>query len=102
MRYVDLSYGFLIKIIIIIIIIINCYNNRWYFDLVKGLAPIHLAAKHGQLDCLKAMVERYKVDINLQSETGWTPLHLAINTANKRKALRCVTYLLQNGADPSL
>ena len=69
--------------------------------LLQGLGPIHLAAKHGQLDCLRTMVEKYKTDVNLQSETGWTPLHLAINTDNKKRANQCVAYLLENGANPS-
>ena len=67
----------------------------------QGLAPIHLAAQNGQLECLKVMIERYKVDINFQSVSGWTPLHLAINKSTKKKGLRCVQYLLGIGADPS-
>ena len=68
----------------------------------QGLAPIHLAAQNGRLDCLRTMVEKYKVDVNLQSEAGWTPLHLAINRTSKKQALKCVWYLLEKGADPSL
>ncbi|XP_078358361.1 ankyrin repeat domain-containing protein 53-like isoform X2 [Oculina patagonica] len=67
----------------------------------KGLAPIHLAAQNGQLECLKVMIERYNVDVNFQSASGWTPLHLAINKSTKKRGLRCVRYLLGKGADPS-
>lgn len=67
----------------------------------QGLAPIHLAAQNGQLECLKVMIERYKVNVNFESASGWTPLHLAINKSTKKRGLRCVRYLLGIGADPS-
>ncbi|XP_032222478.1 ankyrin repeat domain-containing protein 53 [Nematostella vectensis] len=81
----------------------SLWNAKKVYKQTKqhGFAPIHLAAKNGHLESLQVMVERYKVDINLPSETGWTPLHLAINTTNKKKSLKCVQYLLVNGADPS-
>lgn len=68
----------------------------------KGLAPVHLAAQNGQLECLKVMIEKYKIDVNFQSASGWTPLHLAINKSTKKRGLRCVKYLLEKGADPSM
>ncbi|XP_015771149.1 PREDICTED: ankyrin-1-like isoform X2 [Acropora digitifera] len=67
-----------------------------------GLAPIHLAAQNGQLECLRTMIEKYKVDVNFQSASGWTPLHLAINKSTKKSGVKCVKFLLENGADPSM
>jgi len=64
-----------------------------------GLAPIHLAALHGKLDCLRLLVENYNVDANLISETGHHPLMLAINKKNGKAALQCMKYLLERGAD---
>ena len=64
-----------------------------------GLAPIHLAALHGKLDCLKLLVENYDVDVNVVSKTGHCPLMLAINKKNGPAALQCMKYLLDQGAD---
>ncbi|XP_022111002.1 ankyrin repeat domain-containing protein 24-like [Acanthaster planci] len=68
----------------------------------NGLAAIHLAALHGRLECLKLLVEKYKVDVNLPSSTGWRPVHLAINSRTGKRSLSCVQYLLDQGADASL
>ncbi|XP_068745803.1 ankyrin repeat domain-containing protein 53-like [Montipora capricornis] len=82
----------------------SLYDTRKAYSVSKehGLAPVHLAAQNGQLECLKAMIEKYKVDVNFQSASGWRPLHLAIKKSTKKRGLRCVKYLLENGADPSL
>lgn len=61
-----------------------------------------MAAQNGQLECLKVMIENYKIGVNFQSTSGWTPLHLAINKSTKKRGLRCVRYLLEKGADPSM
>ncbi|XP_070541222.1 ankyrin repeat domain-containing protein 53-like [Ptychodera flava] len=68
----------------------------------NGLAAIHLAALHGRLDSVKLLVEKYGVDVNLPSSTGWRPIHLAINNRTGKRALQCVEYLLQKEADPSV
>ncbi|KAM7435253.1 Ankyrin repeat domain-containing protein 53 [Porites harrisoni] len=82
----------------------SLYDTRKAYSVSKehGLAPVHLAAQNGQLECLKVMIEKYKVDVNHQSASGWTPLHLAINKVTKKRGLRCVRYLLEKGADPSV
>ena len=38
--------------------------------LLQGLAPIHLAAIHGRVECLRLLVEKFKMDVNLGSTTG--------------------------------
>ena len=65
----------------------------------RGLSSIHIAAMHGRLECLKLLVETYFVDVNFQSQTGFYPLHLAINKSNDKRALECVKYLISKGAD---
>lgn len=82
----------------------SLYDTRQAYSVSKehGLAPVHLAAQNGQLECLKVIIEKYKVDVNFQSASGWTPLHLAINKSTNKRGLRCVKYLLEKGADPSM
>ena len=64
-----------------------------------GLAPIHLAALHGKLECMKLLIENYNVDVNLESDTGHLPHLLVINMKNKKVALPCLKYLVSKGAD---
>ncbi|XP_039251579.2 uncharacterized protein LOC120329036 [Styela clava] len=73
-------------------------RNHSSFD-KNGLAPIHLAALHGRLNCIQLLVEKYEVDVNLISSTGWTPLHLCINHETGSRALKCMNYLIENNAD---
>ncbi|XP_071946842.1 uncharacterized protein [Antedon mediterranea] len=68
----------------------------------NGLAPIHLAALHGRLNCLQLLIEKYSVDVNLGSSTGWRPIHLSINNRIGKKSTQCLQYLLEKGADPSV
>ncbi|KAI8482005.1 Ankyrin repeat domain-containing protein 53 [Branchiostoma belcheri] len=67
----------------------------------NGLATIHLAALHGRLECLKLLVEKYKVDVDFPSSTGWRAVHLVINKETGKRAHKCLQYLLEKGADPS-
>lgn len=68
----------------------------------NGLSAIHLAAIHGRLDCLKLLIEKYKVNINLSSTTGWRAIHLCISNQTGKRALQCLQYLLNKHADPSI
>eukprot|EP00794_Sanderia_malayensis_P005294 gene5294-5963_t len=67
----------------------------------NGLSAVHLAALECQLQCLKILIERENVDVNLQSADGWTSLHLAVNNTNPEMSLNCINYLLDQGANPS-
>lgn len=67
----------------------------------QGFSTIHLAAMNGHLECLKILIEKQRVPVDLESGTGWRAVHLAINTKNKTRSLKCLMYLLQQGADPS-
>ncbi|XP_078587430.1 ankyrin repeat domain-containing protein 53-like [Branchiostoma floridae x Branchiostoma japonicum] len=68
----------------------------------NGLATIHLAALHGRLECLKLLIEKYKVDVDFPSSTGWRAVHLVINKETGKRANKCLQYLLEQGADPSV
>ncbi|XP_062566080.1 ankyrin repeat domain-containing protein 53-like [Saccostrea cucullata] len=68
----------------------------------NGLSAVHLAAIHGRLDCLKLLIEKYKVNINLPSTTGWRPIHLCISNQTGKRALQCLQYLINKNADPSV
>eukprot|EP00058_Branchiostoma_floridae_P023442 XP_002608932.1 hypothetical protein BRAFLDRAFT_85494 [Branchiostoma floridae] len=75
---------------------------RCYFVPEQGLATIHLAALHGRLECLKLLIEKYKVDVDFPSSTGWRAVHLVINKETGKRAHKCLQYLLEQGADPSV
>ncbi|XP_038256481.1 ankyrin repeat domain-containing protein 53 [Dermochelys coriacea] len=64
-----------------------------------GFSAIHLAALHGRLECLKLIVEKFEVDVNLASLTGWTPIHLVMNKESGPRTLECLQYLIGKGAD---
>uniref|UniRef100_A0A8C0GGA2 Ankyrin repeat domain 53 n=1 Tax=Chelonoidis abingdonii TaxID=106734 RepID=A0A8C0GGA2_CHEAB len=66
---------------------------------INGFSAIHLAALHGRLECLKLVVEKFEVDVNLASLTGWTPIHLVMNKESGPRALECLQYLIGKGAD---
>ncbi|CAM4664838.1 ankyrin repeat domain-containing protein 53 [Lepidochelys kempii] len=66
---------------------------------INGFSAIHLAALYGRLECLKLIVEKFEVDVNLASLTGWTPIHLVMNKESGPRALECLQYLIGKGAD---
>ncbi|KAK3094726.1 hypothetical protein FSP39_005473 [Pinctada imbricata] len=68
----------------------------------NGLSALHLSAIHGRLDCLKLLIEKYKVDINLGSTTGWRAVHLCISNQTGKRALICLQYLVTKKADLSI
>ncbi|CAH1784881.1 unnamed protein product [Owenia fusiformis] len=68
----------------------------------NGLAAIHLAAIHGRLDCLKLLIEKYHIDVNLASAAGWRPIHVTISNQTGKRSYNCLEYLLDQGADASV
>nr|XP_020856845.1 LOW QUALITY PROTEIN: ankyrin repeat domain-containing protein 53 [Phascolarctos cinereus] len=64
----------------------------------RGFTALHLAAERGHLDCMIALVDRYKFPLSMTTNKGWTPLHLAISKENSGVALKCVQFLLEKGA----
>ncbi|KAM4706565.1 ankyrin repeat domain-containing protein 53 [Discoglossus pictus] len=64
-----------------------------------GFTAMHLAALHGRLQCLKLLVEDFKLSVDLPSHSGWRALHLVLNQKSGSRALDCVRYLIEQGAD---
>jgi ankyrin repeat protein len=63
-----------------------------------GLAPIHLAALHGRLNCLSYLVESVHIDIDSASSIGWRPIHLCISKETGSRSFQCLQYLVEQGA----
>ncbi|XP_069832397.1 ankyrin repeat domain-containing protein 53 isoform X2 [Dendropsophus ebraccatus] len=64
-----------------------------------GFTALHMAAVHSRLQCLKLLLEDYRMDVNVPSVYGWRALHLVINQKSGRRVMPCLRYLLQRGAD---
>uniref|UniRef100_A0A4X2LPE3 Uncharacterized protein n=1 Tax=Vombatus ursinus TaxID=29139 RepID=A0A4X2LPE3_VOMUR len=64
----------------------------------RGFTALHLAAERGHLDCVIALVDRYKFPLSMTTTKGWTPLHLAINKEKPAVSLKCIQFLLEKGA----
>jgi ankyrin repeat protein len=62
-----------------------------------GLTPLVLAARQGDLETVKALVEAH-AGVNQRTNYGWTPLLAATQNRNYRIA----RYLLEHGADPNI
>uniref|UniRef100_A0A8D2LYF2 Ankyrin repeat domain 53 n=1 Tax=Varanus komodoensis TaxID=61221 RepID=A0A8D2LYF2_VARKO len=65
----------------------------------QGFSALHMAALHRRLDCLKMLIEKFKVSVNVASVTGWRPIHLVISKEGGSTALDCLQYLIGKGAD---
>ncbi|KAL3829862.1 hypothetical protein ACJIZ3_018664 [Penstemon smallii] len=59
---------------------------------------LHFAAREGQIEVCKYLIEELKIDVNIKDEDGETPLTHAARQGHTATA----KYLLDNGADPSL
>jgi len=62
-----------------------------------GLTALIFAAREGDLESAKALVEA-GADVNLTTTGAWTPLLTAVNNRNYKVA----AYLLEKGANPNL
>ena len=64
-----------------------------------GWTPVTCAAKSGNLECLKAILDSSsKIDINVTDNNNTTPLHLAA----KEGHCDVIQFLLEKGADVSI
>jgi uncharacterized protein YegJ (DUF2314 family) len=60
----------------------------------EGERPVHTAAKHGQVECLRLLAE-LGADVNAKTGQGVTPLHYASGYGE----IGVVRYLLESGAE---
>ena len=58
-------------------------------------AAIHSACEHGYIEILNMLLNCEKIDINIQNQEGWTPLHYAAEYDQRE----VVKILLDKGAD---
>ncbi|MBN3313915.1 ANR53 protein, partial [Atractosteus spatula] len=68
----------------------------------NGLTVLHVAALHGRLECLRLLLEAHHMDVNTSCPGGWKPVHLAISSRSGDRANACLSYLLAQGAQPSV
>jgi len=62
-----------------------------------GLTPLVYAARQGDLETVKVLVEA-KADVNQRTNYGWTPLL----TATQNRNYQIARYLLEHGANPNI
>ncbi|KAK9808893.1 hypothetical protein WJX72_005921 [[Myrmecia] bisecta] len=78
----------------------------WSVDMDRGAgAALHFAVDHGQLACVRFLVEERAAPVNQQDcRRGWTPLLRCARMVHHTNApyLQIFEYLLQQGADPNL
>ena len=55
----------------------NAVLRPWIWSLRRYSTPLHVAARHGQTDCVKTLVDVGKAPVNVTDEWGWTALHIA-------------------------
>ena len=63
-----------------------------------GFTALLFAARQGCLDCVRALVEQGRADLELADPDGITPLNLAVDNFNFDVA----AWLLSKGADPNI
>ncbi len=73
------------------------FGNRNQVKDGGGITPLVFAAREGDLDTVKALVEA-GANVNQTTNYGWTPLL----TATQNKNYKIGKYLLEHGADPNL
>ena len=64
--------------------------------------PVHTAIEHGRIDAVRELM-RCGADVDAASESGMTPLHLAVDIGldgDDEMSLEAVQLLLEFGADP--
>lgn len=69
------------------------------FFVKKGFSTIHVASIHGRQNILQFLIEEKSIDPNFPSGHGWRPIHLCISNQTGERAIRCLRYLVQKGAD---
>jgi len=62
-------------------------------------SPFHSAARQGDSEVIRVLLD-WKLDINAKSDTGQTPLHMALEHRTP-KYFDTIRLLLEYGADPN-
>ncbi len=66
---------------------------------MQGLTGLHLAAKHGKLDCMRYLLDHCDISVDLLvPHTGNTPLHCSILGKTGGRTVQCMKLLLDRGA----
>lgn len=73
------------------------FSLRFFFLLLQGFTPLHVAARCGRLPVLKALLDAGESVDSLSFPAETTPLHLSAGFSRAS----CVQELLERGADPS-
>jgi hypothetical protein len=58
-----------------------------------------LASIHGRINILKYLIEEKNFDPNYPSNHGWRPVHLCISNQIGLRAIECLNYLVEQGAE---
>ena len=61
----------------------------------EGYTPLHAAAKGGQLETFKMIMDKAGTDINPSDNEGWTPLHAAA-TGDQRRMCEFIADKIEN------
>lgn len=51
------------------------------------------------MNIIKYLIEELYVDPNFASTHGWRPVHLCISNQIGAKAVECLSYLIEKGAE---
>lgn len=72
-------------------------------ELKSGRTSIHMAAEAANMELLRLFLEQPStVEVNAQTFSGNTPLHLVSSLYDNRDQLAAVKLLLKKGADPGI
>ena len=85
-------------LLILFIIFINKYNISINEVDQKRSTPLHWAVFEGSEIAMTYLIS-WGAEIDAQDDDGYTPLHLAIDYAEKEQNTRLVKILLLKGAD---
>ena len=67
---------------------------------VQGMNGLHLAAKYGQVGCIKYILDHCRIDVDcIALSTGSNPLHYSIAHTNATRSLQCTKLLLSHGGN---
>ena len=60
---------------------------------IYGLTALHIACINNQVDVVKILTSQDNIDVNIQDNNKYTPLHLACFNGHLKCVLRCCVLL---------